>query len=295
VWCAATGEPAYLPTALLYFDFDGPGGSRCHADSNGLAAGATLGEAVLQGFLEVVERDAVAIWWYNRLRVGEVDTASFGDRYVDDVIAHYASLGRRAWVMDLTSDLGIPVFAAVSARAEAPLPEVIFGFGSHLDPGIALRRCITEMSQMLATVRRPPEQRRAQLAGTFDDALSWWGEATLEKHPYLLPDSEQERRGVECFENTVGRYEGTDARGADVLSADLDSCLAIAGRTGLRVYVRDVTRADLGIPVAKVVVPELRHFWRRLAPGRLFQVPVGLGRRAAPAAESDMNPVSLFV
>jgi ribosomal protein S12 methylthiotransferase accessory factor len=52
---------------------------------------------------------------------------------------------------------------------------------------------------------------------------------------------------------------------------------------------------DLGIPVAKVVVPGLRHFWRRLAPGRLFQVPVGMGRRAAPTAESDLNPVSLFV
>ena len=44
-----------------------------HADSNGCAAGNTLEEAIVQGFLELVERDAYAIWWYNRLQRAEVD------------------------------------------------------------------------------------------------------------------------------------------------------------------------------------------------------------------------------
>ena len=37
------------------------------ADCNGCAAGNTLEEAIVQGFLELVERDSYAIWWYNRL------------------------------------------------------------------------------------------------------------------------------------------------------------------------------------------------------------------------------------
>ena len=48
------------------FSFDGLGSAYCRADTNGHASGNTLEEAILQGFLELVERDALAIWWYNQ-------------------------------------------------------------------------------------------------------------------------------------------------------------------------------------------------------------------------------------
>lgn len=285
VWCLQTGEPAYLPTAYLYFGFQGAGSRYCRADSNGLAAGQTLEEAILQAFLELVERDSIGLWWYNRLRMPEVDVSTFDDAYVARVFDHYRSLGRRAWVLDLTADLNIPVFAAVSARIDQELPEVIFGFGAHLDPSIALRRCVTEMNQMLATVTRSPEQRRRQLQGAFDDALEWWAEATLPDNPYLVPDRELGLRGSECFERAW----------TDDLRDDIQTCLRIAHRHGLVMYVRDMSRADLGISVARVVVPGLRHFWRRLAPGRLYDVPVAMGRLHTPNPETAMNPISFFV
>lgn len=285
VWCLQTRAPAYLPTGMLYFDFDGPGTAYGSADSNGLAAGRTLEEAVLQAFLELVERDAIAIWWYNRLGLPRVDVGSFDDSYVTALFEHYRALGRRAWVLDLTSDLGIPVFAAVSALAGAERPEVIFGFGAHLDAAVALRRCVTEMNQMLATVSRPPEQRRMQLRGAFDDVLRWWEEARLDANPYLVPHPELESRRRGCFESAA----------SSDLKEDIETCLTIASRHGLDVYLRDMTRPDLGISVAKVVAPGLRHFWRRLAPGRLYDAPVVMGRREAPLTEADMNPVSLFV
>ena len=56
-----------------------------HADSNGCAAGNTLEEAIVQGFLELVERDAYAIWWYNRLQRPELDLGQFDDSYVRDL------------------------------------------------------------------------------------------------------------------------------------------------------------------------------------------------------------------
>ena len=61
----------YLPTSLLYFFYRGPG--QINADSNGCAAGNTLAEAIVQGFLELVERDSYAIWWYNRLQREQLD------------------------------------------------------------------------------------------------------------------------------------------------------------------------------------------------------------------------------
>jgi len=58
--------------------------------------------------------------------------------------------------------------------------------------------------------------------------------------------------------------------------------------------VLDQTRPDIGMPVVRVIVPGLRHFWPRFAPGRLYDVPVRMGHRDRPLAESDLNPAPVI-
>ena len=64
---------------------------------------------------------------------------------------------------------------------------------------------------------------------------------------------------------------------------------------GLEMLILDQTRPDVGLPVVKVIVPGLRHWWARFAPGRLYDVPVQLGWLAAPRAEDELNPVAMFL
>src|SRR5262249_23754559 len=60
VWSLTRRAVRYLPTAFCYYDYpQPPEGTYCYACSNGNAAGNTLEEAILQGFLELVERDSV--------------------------------------------------------------------------------------------------------------------------------------------------------------------------------------------------------------------------------------------
>ena len=66
VWSLRDQRFRYLPTSVLYFFYSGPG--HLPSDTNGCAAGNTREEALVQGFLELVERDAYAIWWYNGMR-----------------------------------------------------------------------------------------------------------------------------------------------------------------------------------------------------------------------------------
>src|SRR5438093_1152057 len=113
VWSLRHERFKYLPSSLLYFFYRG-GGYQHHADSNGCAAGNTLEEAIVQGFLELVERDAYAIWWYNRLQRPELDLGQFDDSYVRDLRNKLAETGRRVWVLDVTSDLGVPTFVAIT-------------------------------------------------------------------------------------------------------------------------------------------------------------------------------------
>jgi ribosomal protein S12 methylthiotransferase accessory factor len=39
----------------------------------------------------------------------------------------------------------------------------------------------------------------------------------------------------------------------------------------------------------------LRHFWRRLAPGRLYDTPLALGWTDRRLGEDELNPYSIFV
>jgi len=51
----------------------------------------------------------------------------------------------------------------------------------------------------------------------------------------------------------------------------------------------------VGLPVAKVVVPGMRSWWARFAPGRLYTLPVQLGWLSHPKRESELNPDHLIV
>ena len=69
------------------------------------------------------------------------------------------------------------------------------------------------------------------------------------------------------------------------------ACVNLAKRAGLDFLVLDQTRPDIEAPVVRVIVPGLRHFYRRFGPGRLYDVPVKLGLRDRPLAEHELNPL----
>src|SRR5580693_9022347 len=271
VWSLRDARFKYLPTSLLYFFYRG-GGAAFAADSNGCAAGNTLEEAIVQGFLELVERDAYAIWWYNRVQRPQVDLAQFGDSYVRDLQNQLAETGRRLWVLDGTSDLGIPTFVAVTHWMQNGQENIEFGSGAHFDPRIALLRALTELNQFLSIgLMGGGSGEKSSLDGTTP--------LRLRDYPYLTP------AGDSPVHNGAGlKFDELDARG------QVTACVALAKRAGLDFLVLDQTRPDIEVPVVRVIVPGLRHFYRRFAPGRLYDVPVKLGWRDRPLTENELNP-----
>jgi oxazoline/thiazoline synthase len=69
------------------------------------------------------------------------------------------------------------------------------------------------------------------------------------------------------------------------------ACVRAVEREGLDFLALDQTRPDIEVPVVRVIVPGMRHFYRRFAPGRLYDVPVKLGWRDRPTPESELNPI----
>jgi oxazoline/thiazoline synthase len=270
VWSLRDKRFKYLPASLLYFFYRGPA---LHlADSNGCAAGNTLEEAIVQGFLELVERDAYAIWWYNRLRRAEVDLGAFDEPYIRDLKSQFAEIGRRLWVLDVTSDLGIPSFVAVSHWMDNGRENIEFGSGAHFDTRIALLRALTELNQFLSI----------GLAGgrkTVKSDIDGAAALRLRDHPFLTPTHKPA-----VIPDSGAKFGRLDTR------EQVTRCVQIARQKGLDFLVLDQTRADIGVPVVRVIVPGMRHFYRRFAPGRLYDVPVTLGLRTRPLSEDELNP-----
>jgi ribosomal protein S12 methylthiotransferase accessory factor len=292
VWSLTRREHRFLPTEYCYFDYPVRDKDRfCCACSNGAAAGNTLEEAILQGFLELVERDSVALWWYNRLRKPAVDLDSFDEPYLSKLRTYLRRRHRDLWVLDLTSDLQIPAFAAVSRYTDRQPEQILLGFGAHLDARIAVLRAVTELNQFLAWLtpleQAPPPNgaARPQATGAAMGFGDWLKTATLANQPYLIAAPDTSPRLGSDYPQTW----------ADDLKEDVLTCQALVERHGMEMLVLDQTRPDIGLPVAKVFVPGLRHFRPRFAPGRLYDVPLRSGWLAQPLTEEQFNPIPMFL
>ena len=284
-WSLTYNEPRYIPTAYCYSGYSQKYNALfASADTNGCATGNNLEEAILQGFMELVERDSIALWWYNRLNKPAVDLSSFDEPYFQELLAYYEKLHRDLWVLDITSDLNIPAFAAISRRNDREEENIILGFGAHFDPRLAILRALTELNQSLPAAFFGMFAPDNAYRDRDREAIDWWKTAAIANQPYLLPDQT-------LTPKTQADYP---RQWSDDIYIDVKNCVGIAEAKGLETVVLDQTRPDLGLSIVKVIVPGLRHFWPRFGAGRLYDVPVKMGWLTQALTEEQLNPLPAF-
>ena len=138
---------------------------------------AAVDEFILYDDVQYTRRD-----WRNRNRIKTSQGLQWltvpvkvKGRYLQAIREHYKSLQRDLWVLDITSDLGISVFACVSRRIDRPVEDILLGFGAHFDPKIAILRAITEVNQFLPAIRLTNPDgstRKTSASGRFFCAAS---------------------------------------------------------------------------------------------------------------------------
>lgn len=266
-WSLRDQAVRYVPASYCYAHGPLAAARYCRFTSNGGAAGAAVEEAIVQGLFEVIERDAVSIWWYARTPRPAIARA---DWWRPEAERLEATLGPAwdSWALDLTHDLGLPVVAAVARHREHG--RAGFGFGCHVDPRLALRRALTELGQLVVAGQAH--------ARAFDlDGVRW--------EPHLLPGAGRASAGFDA----PPPCEEVDLR------AVILECVGRAARLGLDVLVHRYDRPELPLQVVKVIVPGLGHVWPRLGCRRLFDVPVALGWLERPRREDELQPLALWL
>ena len=262
-WVAATayssGQTIYVPADYCYVDTKGS----TAADSNGCAAGNTLREAMLQGLLELVERDSSSIWWHNRIQRDAVDLESFDDPFLASADRYARRAGCRLHVLDVTTDISIPAFVAVSVNDSnsSASDSVLLGCGAHPDPLIAIGRALTELTQVGAVLGR----------GHLNSVC------TLSDHAHLEP--------TRCVRTAVD-YQPMTARSVEEA---LNHCVRAVESCGMEVLFVDITRASIGFPVARAIVPGLQGLRPNFSACRLRELPVAMGWLDRPRTPAELG------
>ena len=260
-----------VPAACCLMWYEGRAGEPefARADTIGCAAGATWDDALAGALLEWIERDAMAIWWDNRLRRPGLRPGSFDSPEIDDVVAGLATIGRRLLLLDCTTDVGIPAYVAIAPRHDGSEPLV--SSAADFSPRRAAIRAATEVGQVWFEA-----QRSRSLAPVIH---RWLTNATTTTEPYLAPIDLIDAQPEPAPAATPAWMRIVDRLGA----------------VGLEAYAVDHSRADVTLRTVRAIVPGLRHIWNRRAPGRLYDVPVAMRWLDRPTAEADLNPIRCWL
>lgn len=245
------GDPLLVPYEVVHMDFTLPlpDGSGCFlTTSSGLASGNHELEAVLHGLYELCERDAVALWLAagsRHRRNTRVDPTTIDDPHCLELLERFARADIAVGIWDATSDIGLPVFVVEIVDRHPHDLRVLYvcgGQGCHRARSVALVRALTEAAQ----------SRLTAISGARDDADR--GAYQRFRRPAQIDASLAEIDGAP----PTASFGDVPDRWSTSLEDDLEAVLAALRDAGLRqAAVVDLTRPEIGIPVARVVVPGL--------------------------------------
>ncbi|QNK82120.1 YcaO-like family protein [Nakamurella sp. PAMC28650] len=213
--------------------------------SNGLNSGNTKSEALIGGLYEVIERDATTLTklaWQSGAPMRRVDLATAASPDIAYLVDHIRANGVEVVVLDCTVDTRVPTFTAYLCDVQNPGIGLYNGYGTHLDPQVAVIRAICEAAQ----------GRLVFIAGSRDDSFG--------HHRRFRATFDEANETLLAKPETVDLTHYDDDSG-DTFEADGRTLLARLQAIGIaRVLAVDLTHPDIGVDVFRAVVPGLEGY-----------------------------------
>ncbi|MBH8572078.1 YcaO-like family protein [Nostocaceae cyanobacterium CENA369] len=289
----ASNQQTLVPAALVYLNFcsDLPGDYILPVTTNGMASGFSVEFAAYSGLCELIERDALIITWLNRLPAPRIYFD--GQPGIETEIArNYARFGIELMAFDFTTDIQIPVIAAMAIDRSGKSPSLVIGLGCHLDGRTALRKAIFEVCQA-----RPHDiERMASGAGTnlhkYDDIQD------LQDHSaFFFPAARLGELDFLLHNERSLKVADLPTYTASSELERLRSTVEKLHSVGADAYLVDVTTPDIasiGFRVVRTLASQLVPIYfgygqEPLGSQRLFEVPERLGY-GGRRTEDDLNP-----
>ena len=242
-----TGKKILIPSNAVFHPYNTENVHHLFlSNTNGLASGNTLEEAIFHGMMEVVERDSWSLFEAFKDEKAEVNCDNTENSYIKDLLKKFDDANVSLKLINLTSENDIATIGAVSEDLSFKDPALLtLGIGTHLDPEIAVIRAITEVAQSRAT----------QIHGTREDTTranllretGYERMKRLNKHWFRESDSVIDL-------NDINDYSG------DSFKEDIDVTMKLLEKSDVYdAYYVDLTR-HINIPVVRSIIPGMEVY-----------------------------------
>lgn len=281
------GGKAWFPASYVFTaavsDVPGRGyegtGRFCHAVNSGVAAGPTRLDAACRGLCELVERDALALWWYLRVARPVVDLSLFDDPWLSQGDYWFGCGNRNLRVFDITTIDELPAVVAVSFLRKSTMfgYDVVLSGGCSTSLRLACRRAVSENVQHVYASGGNFVYHSARFDETF---AREWAAFDPNKEDWLVvgrPVEVSARYGVEKEVSGFAFYE---------------VCLRAIKDLGMEWYVVDVSALDYGVAVMRSIVPDLLPLFPMLGSDRLYSGAKIAGWDVEELDESGINKIA---
>ena len=240
----ANDQPVFVPAHAVFHPLPHNYRPLFRTNTNGLASGNTIEEAVFHALSEVIERDAWSL--VEACRDTGPCVNGIDDPSLTDVQEKFTHAQVEVLVRDITSDIGIPTMAAVADDVLLKDPMLLtIGIGTHTSARIAVMRALTEVAQ----------SRLTQIHGAREDT-------TLAELRKKMGYERAKRINRYWYrDNGTVNYHSISSSDTDDFLTDIHMIIDALDKKGLdRVIIVDLTREEIGIPVVRVIVPGLEVF-----------------------------------
>ncbi|SNS75394.1 YcaO-like family protein [Rhodococcoides kyotonense] len=260
---ADDGSDAWLPASLIHLNWR----TRAlrslprvhHLNYAGIATGAGTDDAADRGLLEIIERDALEVWWHL-----DGPARGIAPDSVPGLKDSMAGCDLRYWLVEMPNEFA----PAVAALVQDPATGVYAaGFSAHCDPVAAATKAVLEavhtwtftlgvqdadgwvfqaveaglMARGLYLDHREDRSYAAASGEHYEKVIDLGAHVQVWLDPRLHPIA---RRFTEPGETiSIG----------DIPATDVSSVRAELSRRGHRIYTRDLTTSDIAQTTLRVV------------------------------------------
>jgi ribosomal protein S12 methylthiotransferase accessory factor len=235
----------YLPIVLLFYG----------TDSNGLCAGNTPEEALIQGISEILERYAIFEVYSNKITPPTIPHDYFMEYPIYNALKKLEEKGLELIIKDFSLGKGLPVIGVIVIDKNSRKYNV--KIGSDPWPVIALERCLTEFHQSFFGIRLINKCDY----GDFIEKVKYNGLDILDAENInlakIIKNSTGQWPDSIFSDDFTYEFTGLNFNLGKSNKSDLKYLVQLIDELGSQLYIRDVSY--LGFNSYYIVAPGLSH------------------------------------
>ena len=235
-----TNKICYVPCNTVYFPYNMEEKYMLHSQSTtGIASGINYEDAILQGILEVIERDAYAITHKARINAKEILIDKIANKTTGELLKIIKKKGYKIHLKLLSIDYNCYVVHCILEGKVFPI--YAHGSGASLDIYTAINRAVLESIQM-----RTSQLLIKKSNVTYsNDIYMKWGEGHKEYCNIFLNEGNDEQ-----IETTkLNKYASQN------LKEDIRNIISILEKEKYTVLCADLSRKDTPLKTVRIIIP----------------------------------------